>query len=293
MLDCLTKVVDRIDTFQEDCSKLIFGLRKMLGEDTMFEENQLFLQVDEDKRVYQGKELVLTECEEGVFIEPKFLGNRMLIKAAMKKLNEDAGVGPLGGKPAEVDGQQLGGMPKDTVGEALEYTPSEAKKEIELLKKALVMLDQKIGNKEATPEESKRLQELFDKINDLKERFAEEGGTSVADVAVNPKRLMEDKTDLKTKVVEFLQKNPNPPDKAVHTLAEKLGVEPDMIEAVFYQLATEKVKSMKEGLVAGATLPAQDIKATVTGGGKAKVNSVTPSKATGLVKTATVIDTGQ
>jgi Rps23 Pro-64 3,4-dihydroxylase Tpa1-like proline 4-hydroxylase len=43
-------------------------------------------------------------------------------------------------------------------------------------------------------------------------------------------------------VIDFLSKNPNPPDSKVHAFAEKIKINPHDLEKVFYKLATESAK---------------------------------------------------
>jgi hypothetical protein len=118
--------------------------------------------------------------------------------------------------------------------------------------------------------------------------------TGVEDVATVAKRLMEGMDgDLKSKIEAYIKKNPTSPDDVVKKMALMFKVDEMEVEDALYQIAVSKLapkKNIKEAIVQGSTLPAQDIKATISGG-KAKVNSVTPSKANGMVKTATVIDT--
>lgn len=45
--------------------------------------------------------------------------------------------------------------------------------------------------------------------------------------------------DLKSKVIAFIVANPNPPDSKFHNFAEKLGGEPDELEAVAYSLLSD------------------------------------------------------
>jgi hypothetical protein len=201
MLTCLNKIVNRIDSFQEDCATLIFGLKHLLGEDQIINESSFtFKKANNDVCVYRGMDLVLTENADGLFVEPEFVRNNKLIEESVRFLkralkNEDSNSGPLGGTSARVDGQQLGGRSKEQL---------------------------------------------------QKKEYEEDGGTSIADIATVPQ-----------------------------VLGKKT-----------------KKKSLKEGLVAGATLPAQDAVATINGG-KAKITKVVPSKANGLQKTLTVVDTGQ
>ncbi len=39
--------------------------------------------------------------------------------------------------------------------------------------------------------------------------------------------------------------NPNPPDKKIHSLAEKMGIQPDKLEAVIYSILSETVNMPK------------------------------------------------
>jgi len=55
--------------------------------------------------------------------------------------------------------------------------------------------------------------------------------------------------DLQKKIIDFLKKNPNPDDEKVHDFAEKLGMEPDDLEAEFYKLATKHVKMHEQTFV--------------------------------------------
>lgn len=110
MLECLTKVIEKIDTFQEDCSSLIFGLKTLLGENQVFKDQDFFVkQVDEEVHVYRGTDLVLTENNDGVYVEPKFNNNMKLVKEAMRYLKEASN--------GIEDGQQLGGMKPGVIGE--------------------------------------------------------------------------------------------------------------------------------------------------------------------------------
>lgn len=166
MLDCLNKVVNRIDTFQEDCAKMIFAVRHLLGEDQVINENDFILkQEDQDYLIYKNNEHVLTFNEEGTYAQPKFSRNSKLIKEAVKFLKRS--ISEEGRPDKGVEGQQLGGMPTDSIGE--------------------------------------------------------------------------EDADLRSKVEKFLKQFPNPQDNMVHGLAKKLGVSPDKIEEVFYQIASEVV----------------------------------------------------
>jgi hypothetical protein len=44
---------------------------------------------------------------------------------------------------------------------------------------------------------------------------------------------------IKEKIVKFLLENPNPPDKKIHNLAEKLGIEADRFESIIYSILSE------------------------------------------------------
>jgi len=53
--------------------------------------------------------------------------------------------------------------------------------------------------------------------------------------------LQKSKKDIKDKIVKFLIENPNPPDKKIHALSEKLGVETDKFEAIIYSILSEMI----------------------------------------------------
>jgi len=48
-------------------------------------------------------------------------------------------------------------------------------------------------------------------------------------------------------LVKFFVDNPNPNDDKVHTFAEKLGVEPDVLESEIYKLATIAAEFLNNG----------------------------------------------
>ena len=47
------------------------------------------------------------------------------------------------------------------------------------------------------------------------------------------------------KFLEFLAKNPNPPDKSIHVLAEKLKVDPDKFETMIYSIVSDVIEHGK------------------------------------------------
>jgi hypothetical protein len=49
------------------------------------------------------------------------------------------------------------------------------------------------------------------------------------------------------KFLEFLDKNPNPPDKKIHALADKLGIEHDKLEAMIYSILSDVIEHGKGG----------------------------------------------
>jgi len=53
--------------------------------------------------------------------------------------------------------------------------------------------------------------------------------------------LQKSKKDIKDKIVKFLIDNPNPPDKKIHALAEKMGIEPDKFETIIYSILSEMI----------------------------------------------------
>lgn len=53
--------------------------------------------------------------------------------------------------------------------------------------------------------------------------------------------------DLRSKIIDFFNENPNPPDKELHKWAEKQGLEPSKAEEVAYQLATSMSIFLKSG----------------------------------------------
>ena len=67
-------------------------------------------------------------------------------------------------------------------------------------------------------------------------------------------KYLNESKDVSTELLDFLQKNIDPSDNEIHSLAEKLNVEPDDLEAMIYSLSTdfwangrynEKGKNMK------------------------------------------------
>lgn len=48
----------------------------------------------------------------------------------------------------------------------------------------------------------------------------------------------------KSQVVSWFKKNPNPPDKDVHSFASEMGYNPHELERVIYQLATDAVREL-------------------------------------------------
>ena len=55
------------------------------------------------------------------------------------------------------------------------------------------------------------------------------------------------KVKLKTKIISFLKRNPNPKDSQVHRFAKRNKYSTDDVEEVIYKLATKYVKNTKGG----------------------------------------------
>lgn len=141
MLKCLLPTVDKIDVFLEDNAKFIFAIRKLLGEDSLVNTNDLYFKEDEDNYcVYKNNELVLTQKENGMFVESKFSRNGKLLKEARKFLKRN--LNELCGNPHTLDGQQLGGKLEESGGTsivdvAVNQTPEvKPKKKLKKLKEA-------------------------------------------------------------------------------------------------------------------------------------------------------------
>lgn len=79
--------------------------------------------------------------------------------------------------------------------------------------------------------------------------------SKISDALADLKSLLAEANKDKTAmVIDFLKKNPNPKDDAVHAWAEKEGLDIHDLEAIFYRLATKyvnstsaKIESMDEG----------------------------------------------
>lgn len=52
-------------------------------------------------------------------------------------------------------------------------------------------------------------------------------------------------------IIEFLKKNPSPPDEDIHAMAEKMGIEPDEFEEHVYMILGKMLKKKNEDKVAG------------------------------------------
>lgn len=50
------------------------------------------------------------------------------------------------------------------------------------------------------------------------------------------KYITEETVDLRDKVMEFFKDNSNPPDKAIHAMADRLKIEPDVLETEIYSV---------------------------------------------------------
>jgi len=48
--------------------------------------------------------------------------------------------------------------------------------------------------------------------------------------------INEEEEDLRDKVMEFFKNNPNPKDKAIHDMADKLKLDPDELESEIYSI---------------------------------------------------------
>ena len=55
------------------------------------------------------------------------------------------------------------------------------------------------------------------------------------------KYIILEKSDNKVieKIIKLFKENPNPPDKKIHALAEKLKIEPDRFETIIYALLSD------------------------------------------------------
>ena len=72
--------------------------------------------------------------------------------------------------------------------------------------------------------------------------------------------------ELKELLTEWLEQNPNPDDDAVHAFAEEIGMEPDDLEEIIYELATEHVEEdiEKDPMDESATTDNTNIKDELT-----------------------------
>ena len=52
-------------------------------------------------------------------------------------------------------------------------------------------------------------------------------------------KYLKESKDVSTELLDFLQKNIDPSDNEIHSLAEKLNVEPEDLEAMIYSLSTD------------------------------------------------------
>lgn len=52
-------------------------------------------------------------------------------------------------------------------------------------------------------------------------------------------KYLKESKDVSTELLDFLQKNIDPSDNEIHSLAEKLNVEPDDLDAMIYSLSTD------------------------------------------------------
>jgi hypothetical protein len=50
------------------------------------------------------------------------------------------------------------------------------------------------------------------------------------------KYIIEESDDLRDKIMEFFRKNPNPPDKVIHDMADRLKIDPDELETEIYSV---------------------------------------------------------
>lgn len=57
---------------------------------------------------------------------------------------------------------------------------------------------------------------------------------------LNEKKISRKEID--KKIMDFFEKNPNPPDDKVHKLADELGVDPDKFEEYIYSILSKKLK---------------------------------------------------
>lgn len=117
MLNCLNKTIKKIDYFQEECSKLVFGLRKLLGEDRIIKKNDFITKlIDEDIHLYYNNSFIGKANKTGIFIESEYVSDRKIFlestKILKKSLKEmDGGMGV--GASQSVDDQNLGGQEID------------------------------------------------------------------------------------------------------------------------------------------------------------------------------------
>ncbi len=81
--------------------------------------------------------------------------------------------------------------------------------------------------------------------------FVNKRSADMKEITEHIKKTMSHKirlsNDLRSKIIDFFNENPNPPDTELHKWAEKQGLEPSKAEEVAYQLATSMSVFLKSG----------------------------------------------
>jgi hypothetical protein len=98
----------------------------------------------------------------------------------------------------------------------------------------LPVIERKTGKsfKWSKPDFDEAINELaIDALNRLADKYGKEH------ITVGKKKKAND--EIKALVMDWLEENPDPSDDEVHALAEEIGMEPDDLEEVIYELATE------------------------------------------------------
>lgn len=93
------------------------------------------------------------------------------------------------------------------------------------------------------------------------EKNKNESITNKIDIFLNEAEE-EAKDDLKEKIFNFFKENKNPPDKKFHSLAEKLGIDPDNLEAEIYSILSSFLANgrFNESDIKEEDIPADELK---------------------------------
>jgi hypothetical protein len=212
MLKVLNKTVKKIDKFQEDCAKTIFGLRRLLGEDKIIREDEFKTEMVEGNLcLYRGSEYIGKANKTGIFIESKHIRNTNLFKESTKILKNSM---KEMYQPAKVDGQQLGGrMGENRDGVKTEGVKEFANKMLNKFKSSteddagelLIKVEKFIKSQKDKIDENnvipliaktfdiseEKAQETLTKIAMSKLLSKEFDETSIADIANNPNAFEE------------------------------------------------------------------------------------------------------